>query len=207
MVEPRRSVQHSGRPLSMAREINPNMPPNGGYVFVDHDGTRLKGTGWADLERRVREYRESRQVPVGDVHREVMDQACARNLHLCRDASQTPPPIRPPSLKGKVFQWLGLKSREQRAGAGLDFVAESEADGRTVICRACSLRAEVGAGCSACESSLAALRKSVLGGRRILDSKLGACVVLEEDLVCSTQISEAPRDSHALPSNCWRKKK
>lgn len=191
----------------MPKEINPNMPPNGGFVFVEKDGTRLKSTSWISLERRVKQYRESRQVPVGDVHREVMDQACARNPALCRDAAAAPPPPRPPSLKAKVFQWLGSKSREQRTGTGLDFVAESLAAERGSICRACSLRTQVGAGCSACESSLAALRKAVLNGRRVLDPTLGACVVLEEDLVCSTHMSEAPQDNQALPTACWRKKK
>jgi hypothetical protein len=186
--------------------VNPNIPFPGGCNFRETDGVLLEADNWKKLVIRVTEYRVMRKLPAGNPWEEIMAQACARVPGRCYESARPKPDKSVPSFKARIFEWLGRKSREQR-GSGLDYVSTPEAAARADTCRKCPLRAQVGSGCSSCESSLAALRRMLADGRGITDKKLGGCLKLYEVLPCSTLISEPPVDDKSLPDNCWRKKK
>ncbi len=148
------------------REINRNLYPSGGYHYIERDNTVLKGESWAVVEKAVAFYRKQRGFPVGDVHRDVMEQACDRNPGLCYDSVPgRPVTTRTPTIKGRVFEWLGQLSRIARKAA-LDYVSDTQARSRAAICARCPAQKSFASHCSACESSLTALRESVLAGRK-----------------------------------------
>jgi hypothetical protein len=187
------------------KTVNPNLPLVGGHTFTESDGMVLTAENWKKLAVRVAEYRAIRKLPPGQPWQDIMAQICQRNPARCHEAPGVITPASP-SIKGRVFQWLGTKSREQRSTSGLTFVKDEEARKRAAVCQKCPNRAQAGSGCSSCQSSLAALRKAVLGGRSPIEPKLGACYKLAEDLPVAVHIDDTPVNDNSLPATCWRKK-
>ncbi len=187
------------------RELNRNLYPSGGYYYVERDGTKLTAENWLKLEIKVKEYRKNRGFPVGDIHRDVMEQACDRNPGLCHEVfTVNPPGQKVPTIKARVFEWLGQLSRIARKSA-LDYVSDTRARERVVICARCPQQKDFSTHCSACEASLGALRQSVLAGRAPVSTGLGACGVLGVDLRVAVHLAEPPSGSLELPEACWRK--
>jgi hypothetical protein len=100
----------------MSQELNRNLFPREGYVFIDRDGTKHKSDSWRNLEQKIIEYRQRNGMPVGDVLGEITTQACAKQPSICRDPN--PGPIPPQGLGAMTFtqhvlHWaihlLGLK--------------------------------------------------------------------------------------------------
>jgi hypothetical protein len=187
--------------------INPNLYPTGGYFFIETDGTRITGPNWSACEYNVKKYRQNRGLPVGDVHADVMAQACQRNASLCHDSN--PVQVERPrgsKVKSEVFQWLSGKSRESK-NHSLDYVSDKEATARAAICRTCPRQLKISHLCATCTESRRALRKSVLQDRTILAKDLEACAALAIDLPTAIYLAEPTVDDQNLPENCWRKRK
>lgn len=187
----------------MSTEINSNLYPNGGYFFEEADGIKIKGASWPAVERAVKKYRENRGVPVGDIHAEVMTQACERNPALCFE-QPTGLPKPQTTLKGRVFEWLAARSRMARQSP-LDYVGDAEARRRAAICRKCPMQKKISHLCSTCSDSRAALRKSVLAERVPVDVSIEACSVLGSDLQSAVHLAEQPETNPDLPDFCWRR--
>jgi hypothetical protein len=194
----------------MIRRINVNIFPSGsqGYLFLESDGTKLRGKSWPGLTRVVTAYRKLNGLPVGNVYDEVMAQACARNPSLCKDVPSAAPPAtaRPPSLKGRVLSWLSSLARVA-AKQPLEFVQDSEMRQRAAVCASCPASKPLPEGCSTCKQAMSALRGKVLGPQRLnaCDKRIGACERLGCDLQAAAWLNESRVREDSLPSACWRK--
>lgn len=186
--------------------INCNLFPSGGYFFVESDGSKHRAGNWRAVVKKVTEYRQRARLPLGDVEREVMAQACSRNPALCHDdrAVQAPKPA--VTVKARVLKWLfGMKQVQEREP--LTYVSTAEATARAAICAKCPQNTPLGVKtCATCKETLKQYRKELLGGARARDSRLGGCNVLGSDLVTATHLDEIRVDNPSLPANCWRKK-
>lgn len=190
----------------MGVEINPNLYPSGGYYFVEKDGTKITGPNWTAVERNVKQYRERKGLPAGDVHAEIMVQACANNPEICHQITGKVNPVqKPPSLKAKVFEWMANKSRQARQGP-LDYVSDDEARARAAICSQCPKQKNISHLCSSCTASRAALRESIMVGRKSVAPGLEACLMLNLDLRAAIHLAEGSSQDPNLPENCWRRK-
>lgn len=51
------------------------MYPSDGFHFIEMDGTKIKGRGWLEVERRVVTYRKLNKFPIGRPLIEILEQA------------------------------------------------------------------------------------------------------------------------------------
>lgn len=187
-------------------KVNPNLYFPAGYIFREADGTLLKSSSWRSLYAKVKSYRETNRLPVGDVENEVQTQACQRSPQLCHeDVPSVPPPRterqRNESLKSAVLRSMSELARrvdEKEA----DFVPDALAAARADVCRRCPMNIQVGAGCGSCKAAIRGLAKSIRGKHPELP---GEC--------CSIFLTHTPSQAYFddpavrradLPPECWR---
>lgn len=186
--------------------INCNIYPKDGHFFIESDGSTQRAGNWRAVIKKVTAYRQRARLPVGDVEREVMAQACSRNPGSCYDdrAVQAPKPAL--TVKTRVLKWLfAFKATQERER--LSYVGAPEAATRAGVCAACPKNTPLGVStCATCKATLKEYRKQLLGGGRARDSRLGGCDVLGCDLVTAVHLDEVRVDNPALPGHCWRKK-
>jgi hypothetical protein len=187
-------------------EVNRNLFPPDGYVFVERDGSRLRGEGWKDLEARIRGYRAINGMPPGDPWAEIQVQICSRNPSFCHEEGPPVPPQGHHSLtfNQRVLQWfvhaIGLK-RVDRLGR----VDDATAAARAEICARCPAQKSLNHACEGCLASIKESRKGLLNGATSLHQNLQPCAVLAEDCQTSVHVEQPPTDVPGLPGHCWRR--
>ncbi len=190
----------------MAREMNPNLYPPNGYLFRERDGSVHRGLSWKDVKKKVKEYRERNNIPVGDVWEEIMTQQCASSPGLCRDSD--PGPVRVVNdgltFNKKVIGWLAWALGQKRLNDWA-LVDEDEVDRRAAICASCPMQKSLNESCGACLETIRTSRKVLLDGKKPKYQNLQPCAPLEEDCASSVHAILEPKVSHALPGNCWRR--
>ncbi len=188
------------------REINPNLYPPDGYIFIDRNGFRHRGDSWRDLSRRVQQYREINRFPVGDVWSEIMSQSCERNPNFCHEVTHVPPPAPRESLSfnQRVIEWFVKLVALVRLNR-LPRVDDQEASRRARICSQCPHQQDFYRGCTNCLRIIETSRKVILNGATSLHPGLKPCSVLGEDCSISVHIQQPRIVSEALPHHCWRK--
>lgn len=190
--------------------INVNMSPRDGYIYRDTQGVIHTAESWKSLCQKVRKYRESNKLPMGDPELDVMSQACQRNSDLCHEGEsfKFPPQDKNPksAVKPRLLAWLNdwRKAVEERHER-LVFVSQEEAAARAEVCARCDKNVLLPDGCSACRAALTGLRNVVIGSHRHVDKRLGGCEVIGSDLPAATHLDEIRIGEPALPANCWRK--
>lgn len=190
------------------RQYNPNVPPPNGHVFRDIDGTKIKGTSWSDVERKLLVYRRQTGGKTDNLLEEIIDQVCASTPHYCKEPRTGPPePARSDNpIRHIVIASAGGLAREVQEGKAKPANAR-EVEVRVKTCAGCLFRKHADIGCERCESSLAALRKVALGDKDPIAPALGICSLLEEDLPTSVHLGRTPVQRADLPDHCWRKAK
>lgn len=207
----------------MAVEFNSNLHPPLGHVFKEKDGTKFRGTGWADLEAKVAEYRRINGKPVGDVRADIMAQVCKSSPSYCRESGAARPPVQPrperkpdaprppaPVTSGKgnmvtrATNWVHMLLAFKRKGA-ITFVSKQEAKRRAGICAACPRVTSVTGSCGGCMTALATAKGAVLAGEAPVQKAIAGCQVLGEDTSVSVFIVQSPATDSELPANCWRR--
>lgn len=188
------------------RKVNVNLPPKGGYVFIEADGTHIRGNNWATTMARVVEYRQQNKLPAGDPRTEVMEQACQRNPNLCYEDNGAPVSVTPTkTLKGRILRWLAEK-RIRFSSKKHPHVSKDEVVTRARVCAGCPNNSSIPAGCSSCLMAMKESRKQLLGPRYSTRIKnLGGCSILGEDLQTSTTLDLVREHIPELPGHCWRK--
>jgi hypothetical protein len=187
------------------RQVNPNLSPKSGYFFKDKDGARIVANSWAGVIVRVQAYRKRAGYPPGDPAGEVMTQACAREPVICTDeGTMHQNALKKASLKSRVLGWMGL-ARKHRAEQKLNYVDAATAAARAEVCARCPQNTPLPTGCASCTSALQEMRNEVLG-RRNLDKRLNACLVLGEDMQTAAHLERETADIAELPAHCWRKR-
>jgi len=192
------------------RVINVNMSPPDGFVYRDAHGVLHTADSWKALCRKVRKYRESNKLPMGEPEMDVMAQACQRNSNLCNESKpfEFPPQDSNPksAVKPRLLSWLNeLRKAVEERHEQLVFVSQEEAVARAEICARCAKNVLLPDGCSACRTALTALRNSVMGSHRHADKRLGGCEVLGSDLPTAVHLDEVRIGKAELPAGCWRK--
>jgi len=184
-------------------KFNQNLhPKNGGYLFIESDGSPLRGDSFRSLVARVQDYRKRNGFSLGDPEGEVTQQLCARNPALC--SHETPAAKRKKqevSLKGRLLSWL---SRQRQKKQPLDFVDAQLAERRAAICASCPMNQALPEGCSSCRVAVREMREELLGNRKI-DRRLYGCIILGHDCAVATHLEEIRTDNPELPAQCWRK--
>ena len=187
-------------------EFNRNIYPDGGYIFTESDGTRLKASGWKTLEAKVRGYRAVNKMPPGDPWQEINVQYCARMPHLCRQVGEPVPPggVGEVSFNHRVLAWIGTMVGMKRKH---DFnrVDSATALSRANTCARCPKQKSLNHACEGCLLSLKDARNGLLDGVKARFKNLNPCGVLSEDCQVSVFVLQKPSNSPELPENCWRR--
>lgn len=208
----------------MALEPNPSLYPPSGFFHREPDGTRFRGTSWNEVIDKVRQYREQRGKPAGDVRSEIFATVCRASPQYCRDPENPRPPSQPrpartpdaprapayvpPAGRGniaaQITNWLhrltGLKRKQQ-----LEFVPRPEARRRAGICASCPKMQVISSNCGGCMSVQKTVKALLLAGHAEIEKSLASCSVLGEDCGVSCHIIQPSSGNGALPANCWRK--
>jgi len=181
--------------------IKVNLYPSDGWYFVEKDGTKLKGSTFRGVLKKIRQYRRMNNLPPGEPEAEFAAQMCTRHPDLCYNerSSWSPPKTPEPSLKSRVLNWL-----DKMAKVTPVFVSEAEAAKRAEVCLRCPKAGPMEKGCSTCRNAVTALRETVLRGRKP-DKRLACCSVLGMDLQTAVHIDDARLNDNELPPGCWRR--
>jgi hypothetical protein len=187
-------------------EFNRNIYPNGGYVFTEADGTRLKASGWKSLESRIRGYRAVNRLDPGDPLAEIHVQYCAKMPHLCRQSGEPVPPggVGEVTFNHRVLAWIGTMVGLKRKH---DFnrVDSDTALSRANTCARCPKQKSLNHACEGCLLSLKDARNGLLDGIKARFKNLNPCGVLSEDCQVSVFVLQRPSNNPELPENCWRR--
>lgn len=186
------------------KRINVNIRPNDGYWFKDADGTKFKGASWAQVIAKVMKYRKVNGRPVGDVHQEVMAQACSRHPAMCHEQRQANTQNLP-TLKGRVLQWLAGFSKIVKAGQ-ISYVREPEMQDRVKKCLGCPFHSQLPTSCAACLATIGARTVEILGRPQKPDRRVSACDKLGIYLPVAAWLDEPAIQDNGLPRHCWRRK-
>lgn len=186
---------------------NPNLYPDGGYLFVEGDGTKFRGESWKNLISKVRDYRQRNKRPAGDPESEIFSQYCSRMPSHCKNMSTGPVVIQGShsiSLNQRVLQFIA-NLLEWKRKAAIPRVADSVAAERAAVCAACPHNKPLVQTCQTCVKSVAHGRKVVLDGAASHHQGLLACDVLGEDLPLTVHIEQPKVPEGRVPPYCWRK--
>lgn len=190
----------------MSVRPNPNLYPDGGYIFVEGDGSKFRGEGWKDLIRKVQEYRERNKRPVGDPEADVFQQYCQRMPSHCKSMGNSPPPSKSHSLSfnQRVLQFMA-NLMEWRRRAAIPRVPDSVAAERAAVCAGCPHNRPLVRSCQQCVTAIDSGRKAVLGANPSQHQGLQACEALGEDLPTTVHIEQPKVPADRVPPHCWRK--
>lgn len=188
-------------------KFNSSLYPPDGYVFTDHDGTRHRGEGWNDLVRRVSEYRQINNLPLGDVEQEIHAQACSKTPALCADTSAPLPPLvrqhtGSMTFNQKVLEWLTWMVGQKRINA-VRRVDSDVAAARARVCASCPKQKALLASCDACITAAARSRDAILEGKSEF-AYLNPCEVTGEDCQITVNLDLPRLTNPDLPPSCWR---
>lgn len=177
-------------------------PPNG-YNFKDRDGFVHTAGSWPDLEAQILDYRTRNNMPLGDVHAELVTQVCAGSPGLCYEDE---PFVMKPS--GDTFNWHVIAWFSHAAGyrrLGLwNKVDDATAAKRAQICATCPKQRALNSACGACITSINGLRKAILGSPS-KHQGLSPCLVTWEDCQTTVHLNMEPNPHPDLPAHCWRR--
>lgn len=204
----------------MALELNLSLYPPLGFVHREPDGTKFRGQNWADVERKVTEYRVQRGPP-GDVRGDILRQVCANQPAICRDSHPplpTPRAVRPDHPKpaaqvtnrifgdvtARVSNWINSTLGKFRHHA-TELVPRGEARNRANICVHCPQQQIIASSCGGCVKAIRDARGLILSGETPVEPVLQACRVLGEDTSLSVHLVQKPEADPHLPDHCWRK--
>jgi hypothetical protein len=168
------------------KRINVNLYPKDGYFFIEQDQSMHRGQSWTEVVSRVRSYRKRNQLPPGN-------------------PEQVKAELRKTSLKGRVLKWFNT-IRKARAEREQQYVSETEAKARALVCANCPHNQPYPSGCGSCKAAVRASREEILG-KRVADGRLNGCNVLGEDSATSVHLDQVRVNDAELPSFCWRKQK
>ena len=107
-------------------------------------------------------------------------------------------------MKSRVLQWLG-RVRAAREKTPLIFVNDALHAARVDVCSRCPKNTGLPEGCGSCRAALKALAEDVIG-KRALDGRVTACIVLGEYIPVSTWFESPAIPNGELPGECWRKR-
>lgn len=182
-----------------------NVRPSDGYWYREADGTKFKGTNWAQVIKKVFEFRRINGKDVGNPAKDVMDQACSRSPHLCHE-QRTPQTTKSvPTLKGRVLRWLAEFASTAKAQR-LEYVRRDERNKRVNVCIGCPRHKFLTSQCASCMATIGAHTSTILGKEHEPDRRVSACEVLGAHLPVATWLDEVAIDNASLPTRCWRKK-
>jgi len=183
------------------KDINPNVHPKSGYKFQEADQSWHVADTWGGVVARVTAYRRRRGVEIGNVHQEVIEQACRREPVLCTEANAaTQTKLREASLKTRTLNYLNSLRGKQHS-----FVDDKLARDRAAVCAGCPLNIPLNEGCSSCRESLKALRQDIIGDRH-RDGRLNSCAILGEDIQTALSLDSQTVVNGELPAHCWRRR-
>jgi hypothetical protein len=192
----------------VARELNPNLYPSRGYVFVERDGSVHRADGWKSLRAKVTRYREDNHFELGDVWGEIQTQICGASPSACRDSEPTTKSEKDDasgmSFNQRVLAWLGWALGRKRVNAWT-FVSHEEQSRRAGICALCPKQQALSKACESCITSIHSARRALLDSREPAFQNLHPCSVLREDCVSSVAVNLPPSNNPELPPNCWRR--
>lgn len=192
----------------MSIRPNPNLYPDGGYIFVEGDGTQFRGDSWKNLKGKVADYRERNKLPAGDPETEIFSQYCARVPSHCKNMTDGPVRVidgaHSLSLNQRVMQFISNLLEWKRKTA-IPRVTDSVAAERAAVCASCPRHKPLVQTCQQCLNTVKHGREVILDGAASQHQGLLACEALGEDLPLTVHIEQPPVPADRVPANCWRK--
>jgi len=184
---------------------NPNIYPDGGYLFTEGDGTRFRGESWRDLTKKVKEYRQRNKLPAGDPETEIFDQYCVRMPSQCRNFSKGPTVIQQPmDHNQRILHWF-IRMLELRRKGPLPKVSDGEAARRAAICAKCPRQQPLVASCQTCINSVRKGREALMDREPSKHQNLEPCSALAEDCMVTVHLEQPVVAADRVPPECWRK--
>jgi hypothetical protein len=190
------------------QDINPNLYPSGGWVFVDARGSKIEGDSKDHLIQEVAAHYLRTGRDAAKAEEDVVEQICSRQPDLCRTSRKMEVRTTPDQIfMLRVIQWLS-RIRLNVASWKKPFVSFEEASRRANICRKCPEQRTWREYCVGCTAGAAHLGEVLRGGRKVeREEELLGCRILQEDTKTSVWIDGLrPAESDELPAVCWRKK-
>jgi hypothetical protein len=189
------------------KKYNVNVFPHKGHRFKDRDGATIVGETWGGVINRVIARRKRNNMPMGNPHEEVMEQACQQEPSACSETNDAREQARQThlkvaSIKVRILQWL------TRLKTPIDhFVEPAEAARRADICAGCPKAIGLPEGCGSCRKASEEMRNGLLAGRKS-DGRLihRGCDVFGSDLATHVWLELVAEDRPEAPGNCWRKR-
>jgi len=189
------------------KRYNVNVHPHKGYRFKDSDGATIVGETWQGVINRVIARRKRNNMPPGDPHLEVTEQACKQEPAACQETNDGREQARQAhlkvaSIKVRLLQWLSrLKTPVDH------FVEPAEAQRRADICATCPKALGLPEGCGSCRKASEEMRRGIIGPRKE-DARLvhRGCDVFGSDLATQVWLELLSEDQADAPANCWRKR-
>lgn len=187
---------------------NPNLYPDGGYIFIEGDGTRFRGDSWKNLISKVADYRARNNRPAGDPESEIFTQYCVRMPSHCKNMTAGPVKVidghHSLSLNQRVMQFIS-NLLEWKRKAPIPRVPDSVAAERAAVCASCPRHKPLVQTCQTCMNTVAHGRKVILDGVASHHQGLLACEALGEDLPLTVHIEQPAVPADRVPAHCWRK--
>lgn len=208
----------------MALEYNSALYPPLGFTFKEADGTKFRGSSWADVENKVRDYRSQHGKPAGDVRGDIMAAVCKSSPTYCRDSNGQPaakvsprtvrpdaprppayiPPVGGGNVVARVTNWVSKLLTAKRKSQ-IEYVPKPEARRRAAVCASCPQQTPVHGSCGGCMSALKVSKGLILNGIVPVEKYISGCAALGEDTSVSVHIVQTPCPAAGVPAHCWRK--
>lgn len=160
------------------------------------DGVWFSAPEKSDLIKKVRDYRITNSLPLGDPAQEVTDFNAAKTRTVYSKKI-------PVNMRERVVKWLEAHLRVKPK-----FVDEETADRRAAICATCprnTMGWKEATGCKSCIQNANRAGAIILMGRK-QHRPLGACEILNQDNRVAVWLDEPQVPLDSLPDFCWKRK-
>lgn len=174
---------------------------------METDGTRIRGSSWPNLIKKVADYRRLNGLPAGDPETEIYRQTCQRVPTLCFESEPTMPKPRTEkqhkeSLKAALLRSMSETARRVEKNEVI-FVPDALAAARADVCRRCPMQIDVGGGCGSCKQAIKGLAKQIRGKHPELPGV--GCSIFQIHTPSQAYLDDPGVRRGDLPSECWRK--
>lgn len=194
-------------------QLNPNLWVK--PLFIEDDGTEYEAPSVALLIGKVATARRTNGKQYQTAARDVVDQLCKRNPHMCTWPSRAVIPVNRPQSRGelntRILDWVVAVAERFMQGKLRYAKSPKEVQRRIDICASCPRQKSWARTCSACRAEVARLEQELLAPtgpmatRTTSSETLEGCSALGEDPRVSVYLDEQARPDNSLPGNCWRK--
>jgi hypothetical protein len=179
-------------------EVIPGVYPNGGYKFVDSEGTPFESDSLVNLVQSVWSYRRRLKRPMGNPYKEVCDYICAQQPGICHDNGGEK------NITNAISSHAIELLKERDAGT-LELTNSDIVELRVKICQGCPLKLNYVSSCVACQENLDAILSASISPKPPAKELSGCfCQRGEDELSIAVWVHNGRVFKQGAPASCWR---